>query len=334
MPSIPPISTDLINKQKKIDSLYCLKALSSFFVVLIHSECWQKQWLDFIVGTGTPCFLTITGYLLYSGDCAKELAKCIKWAKKLFRLAITCMLIYLAFYCPLVGATWTWKTIIANIITGDRICFVLWYLTALWEALLLLWLIRKYLPKLISWLPLILIITYILRVHPDLITLNIPPRFSLLLRNNAVITSLPFLSVGYLIHKHKAWLLENVNVNIWLPAILILSFIETQARIKFGLPHDLFGFFSFPCIALLMLACVRHPGFKIPVLNQIGERHSANIYYFHMFVLAILRYHLNIYSPFEAFLVWFCCIPLSIVFNFVTERFSDTMKKLSHAWTS
>lgn len=316
------------NKPARIESLYLLKAISSFFVVMIHSAFFLKEDLTFILGVGTPCFLAITGYLLYSNDCAKELKKCIKWAIKLFRLSISCMVIYLLIYCPLIGMDWSWKTIIINILTGSRICFVLWYLTAMWQALLIFWVIRKHIPKLIIWLPLILIITYILRVHPDYINLEFLGKFYISERNNALITSLPFLSVGYLIHQHKEKLLRAINVNIWLPITIIALFIEFQIRVYFDLPRDYFSFLSFPCIFLLILTCVRHSQFKLPILNAIGEKHSANIYYFHMLIIAALH-HANITSPYEAAIVWICCIPLSIIFNYSTAIFSHLMKKAS-----
>ena len=322
-------SIPLANK-KKIDSLYILKAISSFFVVTIHSECIHKEWLDFIVAIGTPCFLAITGYLLFSNDSHRELQKCKKWALKLFRLSLICMLVYMIFYCPIVGAIFTWRTILVNLFTGDRICFPLWYLTALWEALLLFWLIRKYIPRLISWLPLILILTYILRVYPHIISWSGIDKYGLHLtvRNNAIITSLPFLSLGYLIHKHEDFLLKHINVNIWLPIILIGLFMENQIRIAFDFPRGLFFFLSFPCIVILMLSCIKHRDFKIPFLRAIGEHHSANIYYYHMFVIAILRYHLHILSPYEAIITWLACIPISMAICFLSQRISRLGKHL------
>lgn len=308
--------------KKKIESLYVLKAISSFFVVTIHSECLHKEWLDFIVAVGTPCFLTITGYLLFSNNCTRELEKCTKWATKLFRLSLICMAMYLTFYCPIVNATFTWRTILINLFTGDRICFPLWYLTALWEALLLFWLIRKYIPRLISWLPLILILTYILRVYPHIITWEFIEqyRLGLTVRNNAIITSIPFLSLGYLIHKHEVFLLKHINVNVWLPVILIGLFMENQIRIAFDFPRGLFFLLSFPCIVMLMLTCIKYREFKIPFLCTIGEHHSANIYYYHMFVIAILRYKLDIASPYETVITWLLCIPISMAISFLTSR--------------
>lgn len=234
---------------------------------------------------------------------------------KLFRLSLICMVVYLIFYCPIVDATFTWRTILLNIFTGDRICFPLWYLTALWEALLLFWLIRKYIPRLISWLPLILVLTYILRLYPHLISWEFIEqyRLGLTVRNNAVITSLPFLSIGYLIHKYEDILLKHINVNAWLPVILVGLFVENQIRIAFDFPRGLFLLLSFPCIAMLMLTCVKIQRFQnsLPVyyrrtpfgkhilLSHVCHCHTQISAEHHIFIRN--HHHLaNLYTSFHS----------------------------------
>ena len=320
-------SANTLEKKQRIESLYLLKAICSLFVVMIHSTCWFKDDLYFILGVGTPCFLSITGYLLYSNNSSKELNKCINWAKKLFKLALICSLIYPLVYCPLIGMEWTWKTFVINFLSGRRFCFVLWYLTALWQALLIFWVIRKYVPRLIVWLPTILILTYLIRQYFDDIHIGILEQLHISLRNNAIMTALPFLAVGYLIHQHKEKLLKAINVNIWLPVVIIALFAEYKVRVFFGFPYSLFFILSFPCVFLLILFCVRHSDFKLPLLNTIGKKHSANIYYFHMIFLAGIRY-LGIESTFESILIWVGCIPLSIVFNYATDTSSKLMANI------
>ena len=68
-------------KSKRIESLYVLKAICAFFVITIHLPTFQKILVP-IAGVGTPCFLCITGYLLYSASKERELEKCISWAAK------------------------------------------------------------------------------------------------------------------------------------------------------------------------------------------------------------------------------------------------------------
>lgn len=310
-------------KSKRIESIYALKAICSFFVVIMHSEIYQREWMMFIIGVGTPCFLSITGYLLFSDSMEKEQQKCTRWAAKSFRLSLICAAIYLVAFLSM-GRKFTWWDILINLITGDRICYVLWYLTALWEALLLFALIRTYIPKLIYYLPLIFLLAYAIRIHPDIICPGLDICEQDRLRNNAIVTALPFLCTGYLVNKHKDWLLDRINIPLWLPLVVLALLGEYAARVFSGNPFGAFSILSYPCVVLLILGCIKYPQFKIPVINWIGEKHSANIYYFHVLVQVILRPASWTVFRFEAIELWLLCIPISIIFNFClshTKRF-------------
>ena len=302
-------------KSKRIESIYALKAISSFFVVMMHSELYQREWLMFIIGVGTPCFLSITGYLLFSDNLLREQQKCTKWAAKSFKLSLICAALYLVAFLSM-GRPFSWQDILINLISGDRICPVLWYLTALWEALLLFALIRTYIPKLIYYLPLLFLLAYAIRIHPDIICPGLNTGEQNQLRNNAIVTALPFLCTGYLVNKHKDWLLARINVSLWLPIVVIALLGEYASRVFSGSPFGAFSILTFPCVVLLILGCIKYSQFKLPVINWIGEKHSANIYYFHMLVLEILRRASWTDSRFETIEIWLLCIPISIIFNF------------------
>lgn len=315
----------LNNQSKRIDSLYTLKAISSFFVVTLHTSFFLKGWFMFIIGVGTPCFLGITGYLLYSNSLERELAKCTKWAAKSFKLLLLCSVLYgIIHYAQ--GDRYTCIDLLLNLITGWNITHLLWYLAALWEALLLFWLIRKYVPKLIYYLPSLFLLAYTLRTHPDFLYWEQPDDLGKL-RTTAVVTSLPFLCVGYLIHKHKDWLLSHINVIFWLPLTLIALACEEHIRLTYHLPYSYTHLLSAPCIVLLLLLCVRFPHFKIPVLNYIGLHHSANIYYFHIAILIGLEVIGVLPSRWETVLVWLACIPVSMLFNTCTKVLGSLFKR-------
>lgn len=321
MPTIPPT-----NQTKRIDSLYTLKAICSFFVVTIHSTFFLKGWFTFIIGVGTPCFLAITGYLLYSNSLEREQTKCTKWAAKSFKLALFCFALYWGIAIAQ-GGRFSPATLLLNLVTGFEICQPMWYLTALWEALLLFWLIRKYIPKLIYYLPLLCLLTYAIRTHGDAMFPHLEHRDIVLLRCNAIVTSLPFLCIGYLIHKHKDWLLSHINIILWLPLTLIALACEENIRNAYLLPYSYTHLLSAPCVVLLLLFCVRFPRLKIPVLNYIGIHHSANIYYFHMAVFVGLAQIGVLPSRWETVLLWLACIPVSMLFNTSTKLLSSLFKR-------
>ena len=282
---------------------------------MMHSELYQREWMMFIIGVGTPCFLSITGYLLFSNNLEREQQKCTKWAAKSFRLSLICAVLYLAVFL-FMGWKFTWQDIIINLISGDRICPVLWYLTALWEALLLFALIRTFIPRLIYYLPLLFLLAYAIRIHPDIICPGLDIYEQNQLRNNAIVTALPFLCTGYLVNKHKDWLLACINIPLCLPLVVIALLGEYAARVFSGNPFGPFSILTYPCVVLLILGCIKYPQIKLPVINWIGEKHSANIYYFHILALEILRRASLTDSRFETLELWFLCIPISIIFNF------------------
>ena len=294
-------------------------------MVMMHSAFYQREWLLFIIGVGTPCFLAITGYLLYSNSLEREQQKCKKWAYKSFKLGLICAALYLVFYLS-IGKTFHWYDILINFFTGDRICLPLWYLTALWEALLLFALIRTFLPRLIYWLPVLFLLSYAIRIHPDIMCPGLGLYGQNLMRSNAIVTSLPFLCTGYLVHKHKDWLLSRINVNIWLPVVLAALLGEYAFRVFQGLPFGAFSLLTYPCVVMLILSCVKYPDVRIPLINQIGEKHSANIYYFHIFVLDCLCLTNCTIKGLEALQIWLLGIPISIIFNFALSKVTALLK--------
>ncbi|MBR5523463.1 MAG: acyltransferase family protein [Akkermansia sp.] len=308
---------------KRIESIYLLKALSSFFVVVLHSGFFLMEWVYFIIGVGTPCFLCITGYLLYTNNLSRELEKCIKWAKKSFKLLLICCLLYWGFY-EVMG----WKEIsimefMLNLLHGSSICIVLWYLAALWQALLLFGLIRRYVPKLIYVFPFVFAVAYAIRTHPDVVCPSLDWYEAHFWRCNAIVMSLPFLCTGYLIRKHKEWLLSHIKVVVWLPIVLVLLLGEYLLRKHYDWPLSCYFVLTYPCIVLLLLFCVRFPSLKLPFINYVGLKHSANIYYFHIAVLGIGN-SLGIWpSKWEAVMLWLLCIPVSMLFNTVMKGVSQ-----------
>lgn len=338
-------------QNKRVESIYLLKSISSFFVVAVHSSVWGENFFSSLFGLGTLCFLSITGWLLYSEDRERVQTKCVKWARKLFRLSIIVTIVYLVvlafigamyslkdtnilYYSFITrdslsvamahGMWWDYllvylKDLLMSLVLGSGVCTTLWYLTAVWQGLLIFYVIIRYIPKLIYLLPFLFIFVYLLRSHPLLI-FPTSPQLALICRLS-VITALPILATGYLIHKHEEWLQKIVRVEIWLPVVFIALLVETQIRIHIFDTHGRYNFFTYPLLVLLLLTCTRYRHISIPFFNNVGENHSANIYYFHMIILFILM-ALKIKIPYiEAIVVWLTCIPISVAFNKIMSFF-------------
>lgn len=318
---MPPTS-----KVQRIDSLYTLKAICSFFVVTIHTTFFLKAWFMFIVGVAVPCFLAITGYFLYSDSLEQEQAKCKKGAAKAFKTSLIFFVLYWCLYSAL-GSHYTCTDILINLVTGLKICSPMWYLTALWEALLLFCFIRKYIPKLIYYLPFFFLPIYALSTHGEFIFRNIDVGTLTMLRLNAIVTGLPCLCIGYLIHKHKDWIFARTNVIMGLSVSLLALMAEMHIRENYQIPYSYIHLLTYPCVVMIIIFCVKFPHFKIPVLNYIGIHHSANIYYFHMAVFACLGLIGVLPSRWETVLVWLACLPVSTLFNTITKLLGNLFKR-------
>ncbi len=307
-----------VSPKKRIESLYLLKAIASFFVVCIHTHLMGKSMMMFILGIGTPCFLAITGYLLFSSDKGREIEKCLKWAKKSFLLAFVCNVVYAIPciyadpYTYLSPSLW-FKTLF---VSGRDICFVLWYLTALWQGLLIFALMRKYVPRILYLLPLLYILLYLMRNQGSFL---VPFTIDIGIGRNSILTTLTFLSVGYFMHMYKDTLVKIKYLKVIYGFTMLLAFIECLVYTRvFHHYSCLFNFTTFPLIVMSMLLCIKNPDYKLPILNEIGRKHSANIYYFHM-LLALYVWDLDIIKPVQTVVVWVSAIPLSMLFVYISR---------------
>ncbi|MBQ7022059.1 MAG: acyltransferase [Akkermansia sp.] len=310
-----------------IESLYVLKAICAFFVISIHvTVIIPHTILQPIAGVGTPCFLCITGYLLYSANRERELGKCVAWAKKCFWLALVFNLFYAVvayFFYPAALYPWTLEQCLRLFVLGRGIQGSnLWYLTALWEALLVMWLILKYAPGLIRYLPLLFIIAFICRNVEAIPTLTEKYRLLYLyFRLNMFAMSLPFLATGYLIHKYQDKILNSIKVEVCLLSSFLLIFAECLVRKKTGIPCNYFFLFTYPFVVFLILLCIKYQNFTLPIIGAIGKHHSPNIYYFHGFYIWLLS---SVCLPLtDSFIpslcIYIACLPLSFGFNIISK---------------
>lgn len=312
-----PRMSHSLPKKKRIESLYVLKALSSLLVVIVHAELWGKSALTPLLGIATPCFLAITGFLLYSADGERELAKAAKWARKCFILSLVCNALYLSFFLldgtPL--SRFGLGNLIWNLFTGHIVSTHLWYLTAVWQGLLIMWVLRRYAPRLIAFAPLLYVIAYILRAYGKLLFPELSSDTLFILRANAVVTALPFLATGYLVHQYHEQVLSKVRILPCLAGLLLLIYGEYALRLFIHTGGSIFFICTWPLVVTLMLTCCRYRDFTLPVLGCIGREHSANVYYFHVLVLIYANRLLPGQTDWQALLVYAATLPVSILFN-------------------
>lgn len=248
--------------------------------------------------------------------------------KKSFLLAFVCNVVYaipcicVDPYTYLSPSRWFYTLFVS----GGGICYVLWYLTALWQGLLIFALLRKYVPRTLYLLPLLYILIYLMRNSGSFL---VPFTIDIGIGRNSILTTLPFLSVGYFMHMYEDTLVKIRYLKVIYVFTIVVAFIECLIYTKVFRHYScLFNFTTFPLIVMSMLLCIKNPDYKLPILNEIGRKHSANIYYFHM-LLALYVWDLEIINPVKAVLVWVSAIPLSMLFlcisHWIKNRFERTV---------
>lgn len=270
------ITSNFVNEMRKtqIDSLYALKAICAFFVVAIHTPLLGKPYIREILDVAVPCFFMISGYFLYSGNKEREIDKAKKWLKKVLIIYAILAFVYLI-YGICCGRNFLYKTVIIKIVLfGEIVSVHLWYLTALWQALVIFIFIRKndrlffFSPLLFLWRPI---------VHYSCLYFGIEEQSYF--TGNCLGVALPYLCVGYTISKYR-YKLQNFKLFI-LGAILCFMLMKCLNWPIWMLQVIL--------SILVFLATLNYNKKVNSALIWLGKYHSANIYYLHMILVPIIQ---------------------------------------------
>lgn len=269
-------------QKTEVDSIYCLKALCAFFVVIIHSAMWGREEVFFLLKIAVPCFFAISGYFLFADDVSKECAKAWKWIKKTLLLYAFFCVAYALFNHFLHGATYSWRSLCLCIGTGAVPSVHLWYLNSMWQGLVLFVFLRR---------------CHCLHPIAVLLMLLVGSAFSAwglsyccphspLWRYGNPLWALSLMSGGYYAGKYQ---LSRGRTTLFVAGLIVCLGIESF------IPHPA-GFFQmlisrccylFASVCALVL-CVKYSGCSIPWMAWIGKYHSANIYYYHIMVRSLL----------------------------------------------
>lgn len=188
------------NLQKRYDSLYALKALAAFFVVMIHFPMWGCWILEPIIRIAVPLFYLVSGFFLYSGSQTREIGKALRWIRKI----VICSLLLNAFY-----AIWriaflheciSGRMVLSALLTGEGICVPLWFLTAMWQGLFVFVLLRRWKEKWLPAVPALCLLNPLLGRYCFLF-MEANEQLPTFVRSNFLTVALPFICLGYLASK-------------------------------------------------------------------------------------------------------------------------------------
>lgn len=292
---------------KPIRSLYSLKAIGCLFVVMIHVPFAGRGAMSPIINAAVPLFLMISGYLLWDpNEDPKILCQRLAHAFwKLVRIIVVVNAVYLLYallrHLMFPQETFpirSWSDVVELVLFGRKLNGTLWYLnTYLWTLAVLWFLGRCRIIKVIRFLPLLLVLTFLLGRY-----MFILPIGSLTFdeRLNCFTMGLPFVSIGYLIHQSEERL-RRIPGKILLYGVLAcigMAYVESLTLSALGVNNHFNQFFFTTAYAILLVVwAVTHPDWQLhPLVQDIGKYHSANIYYYHILV-ANLYLSIGLFIP-------------------------------------
>ncbi|WP_445431268.1 acyltransferase family protein [Chryseobacterium indoltheticum] len=209
-------------------SIDVLKIILAFFVVFLHMNFLKETYplLSYILVNGlfriaVPVFLVITGFYFFHIDSAKKLKK---WLFRTFLLYAIWMLIYVSYWKD---NEQVWLTIIFGY-------HHLWYLIGTFFSGLVLYLLRNQSSRLLLTLAIFLFLSgYVVQVLGNLHYLNTESDSLLndyLLYRNFLFVCFPFLTIGFLINKHRIDISTYKNSSL----LVILSILGIIAEAFFN----------------------------------------------------------------------------------------------------
>lgn len=319
-----------MSKEKKpINSLYLLKALCAFGVVVLHAPLgagtyFFREYFEMTV----PVFFIITGYFLYSPDLPTASSRCLDTIKKIVPIILICHLVYYPL-SPIEGPFretymlyFKWLLMGQNPGGGH-----LWYLTALLQGVLSLFLFIKLTKGKHIW---ILMSLWGANLAFDNYRELLFGISTSMMAANFIFKAIPCLATGYYIHQHEYKLLSLMR---W-DRLLVCSVMGIAGAYCLSIIEaaKVFGDILLPILSTLLIVssfmtCIQHKKFgnNTPTLVYIGQKLSGNIYYWHgLFIMLCTRLFAGYEHVYEAYGALFVFM-LSLLFSFLIVKLQDKL---------
>lgn len=346
--------------RENVSSLYILKAVSAVLIVFIHLPGigLEATVLQPLMRIGVPCFLMVTGYflidwesvfqssstsLLYSSSqrVGKQVYKVLKLTMKVNLIYFSLLILKRYVYgYPLfsfdIASSNDYIKLLRVLFVGDVIDSVFWYLTSLWEALIVIYFLLKAFrgdsSKTFRFLflctPLLLFCSVLFNRYSFLVNTE----FDISISRNFLFVAIPCITLGMSARRYKDRLMVKRNI---LDFLLVITGI--MAYMEFGLLHiyDIngsgadFNLMTYPLAFLCFLFCCNHhrlwfiPRHIEDHIVKIGKFHSSPIYLYHSFTYHVF-FLLTMFIPFMKYTLNAEVIIFVIIFAvFTSQRIKD-----------
>lgn len=311
-----------------ISSLFVLKAIAAFCVVVIHYPLAFRYEFYPLIYTAVPLFFVITGYFLYKEDHTATINSCKKQLRKIVRITLIASLVYYIYKVIIsylsgggfIPPFYSIYDVIIWIVFGFNFSGPLWYMTALcWSLLIIMILYKLGWQKLLYLTPLSFILYNIVLAYP-LRDISLPWYFE----TNFISSGLPWISVGIFIKKNEQrinQLFSTTVIWITLAITLVLRYVEQYCFVG-AEPRALI---NIPLVIIIFTLCLRYKSFgQNSVIANLGRKHSTNIYLYHSLVGGAILFICSslgvaIPDPICALVVY----PLTLLLSIVIVKFTS-----------
>lgn len=291
---------DNIKGKTTISSLFVLKGICAFIVVMLHTPSILQERLSPFVPWGyiaVPIFCMISGYFLYDADDERMASRAWKALQKIFIATLILNIVYfIPFLLKWENPLYNPKRVAIWLLKGGVLARHMWYMPAMLYSLLIIYASCKL--RIRKWLALTLLLM------PIGALLN---RYGFLWGNSErmysdfnVWAALPYLVLGITLRRWEAPLLRlNWELITWVSLALSILEVYIAGALAEGKGVYLSRYLLTPVLAsALFMWAKQYPSFGSgSLLAHVGERYSAGIYYWHMlvvFAIEALISHLGI----------------------------------------
>ena len=285
---------DAVKKNRR-PGLDALKYLCAFLVICIHAnEYIGKAQLEPLMRTAVPIFFMISGYFytdtLRCGRCGAQIKKLllIFALYSLIIIALTIFMDSFVYGSSLYSLYWWTKKErwIEFVFFGcPSYAKPLWYIVAMVEALWIVPLAERFVPRERSYplIPVLLLINLLLGSYSGLV---FPGELSVVASRNFLFTGLPYFLLGDMLRHYE----DRIRLSSWwLVGILLLS--QLCCRLEIDFLHsmklevkDMYIGTAFSATAMVLLA-LRVKGERAEKLLALpaclGRRYSLGVYLCH-----------------------------------------------------
>ena len=311
----------------KKQNINILKAICAYFIIIIHCNYPGKLGIlaETIARFALPTFFMISGYFrFYTQDIDFDK----KMTNKIMRLLKLTIIAHLVYFLLQILELYSLNNITEWISESFKIKNIikffifnrsslkyghLWYMLALLYCYIIFRKIKTIKKEAYLYFIIICILTLtiIIEMSSQMLEINSILGIDIVLwYRNFVFIGFPFVSIGYLIHKHENEIVHKIgNKELYL-SIIFGSLVAILERKYIG-HYELYIGSIIMSIGIFLLF-VKNDKFENIVLSEIGDKYSTGIYLYHYALIYIISIFEKKFYIFEKIKFYFYYKPIII----------------------